>query len=102
MINVTIKTNLNIYKTTCQKNTPLKDLIKSLNINFIFPCGCSERCFNCKVKYINNAPNPSKLETIKLKNIELEEGIRLACCSYITEDVKIELNEIEYSNFIDI
>ncbi len=101
MINLNINTQKNIYNIKCKKGSTLKDVLKIENIDFIFPCGANGRCGNCKIKILKGLDKPTNLDKMKLSKLEINEGIRLACCLYLKTDMDIFLNEIEEYNFLD-
>lgn len=102
MINLKINTKENIYNIKCKKGSTLKDVLKSENINFIFPCGANGRCGNCKIKILNGIEQPTSLDKMKLSKYEIDDGVRLACCLYLKKDMEIFLNEITEYNFLDL
>lgn len=101
MINLKINTEEEIYNIKCKRGTSFKDAIKYENINFRFPCGGTGRCGNCKIKILKGVEKPSRIDEIKLKKNELDNNIRLACCTFIKNDTEIFLNEIKMFNFLD-
>lgn len=100
IINLKIITQNKELNLNEKKGTSLKDIIKNNNLDFVFPCGAMGRCGNCKVKVLKNIEKPTKLEEIKLKKFEIDNGIRLACCLNLIDNMEIEIKEIEY-NFLD-
>ncbi|BAT70840.1 hypothetical protein TST_0030 [Thermosulfidibacter takaii ABI70S6] len=58
-------------------------------INFAFPCGGKGICGNCRVRFLNNIPEPTPTELEKLSPEEIKAGIRLACQCKILHDCTI-------------
>lgn len=56
-----------------------------------FPCGGRGKCGKCRVKIIDGKEDVSEVEREHLLPEEIEEGLRLACVTTITEDIIVEL-----------
>lgn len=97
MVNLKIKTQNKEFNIEKEKDTKLKDVIKSEKINFKFPCGGRGRCGKCKVTVKKGVQTPTSIEENKLSKDELELGIRLACCSQLNKDMEIEIKEKDTS-----
>lgn len=52
------------------------------------PCGGRGECGRCKIKFLANAPEASAQEKKRLTEEELLQGIRLACITEKTEQIK--------------
>ena len=102
MINLKINTKDNVYNIQCKEGSTLKEVLAKEDINFIFPCGANGRCGNCKIRILKGIEEPTNLDKIKLSKYELNDGVRLACCIYLKNDMEIFLNEIKEYNFIDL
>lgn len=60
-------------------------------IDYPFPCGGEGRCGRCKVRFIKGASPPTPQEQQLISSQELAEGVRLACCAFLTTDAEVEL-----------
>ncbi len=100
MIDLKIKTQINEFNLKAKKGSNLKKIIEGAGIDFIFPCGGLGRCGNCKVLVLKGREKPTKIEEMKLSKEEINFGKRLACCSNLSNNMEIELKEIEY-DFMD-
>lgn len=70
--------------------TNLYELLKQYDY-LDFPCGGNGTCGKCKIKFIDNAPEPQETEKILLSDQELKDNIRLACFCRICESSEIEI-----------
>lgn len=52
------------------------------------PCGGRGECGRCKIQFLSSAPEASEQEQVKLSREELEQGIRLACMTEMTEGIE--------------
>lgn len=75
-------------------NTPLRDLIAEFSIEF--PCGGNGLCGNCKVKLLAGDIKISEQHARILQKKQLSSEWRLACYSYITEDVTLYIHQCEH------
>jgi uncharacterized 2Fe-2S/4Fe-4S cluster protein (DUF4445 family) len=79
-------------KITTQDSNILKTLSKnSIFINAY--CGGRGICKKCKIRYIENAPNPNELEKQIFSEDELLGGFRLACLHKFNDNDYIEVFE---------
>lgn len=97
MKNLKIKTQNNEFNFQKEEGTKLKDIIKSENINFKFPCGGRGICGRCKIIVKKGIENPTEIEKNKLNKDDLENGVRLACCLQTNQEMEIELKEKDSS-----
>ncbi|MEJ8555272.1 ASKHA domain-containing protein [Tepidibacter sp. Z1-5] len=65
--------------------------LKENNISFYAPCSGKGICGKCKVKIKNSTSNITKEELKHLSKNEIEEGIRLACKTYMIEGGEVEI-----------
>lgn len=87
----------------------LLDVLRKNDVFADSPCGGNGRCGKCKMKIIKGNYNYKENHEKKLSHGELKEGIRLACFTYLSEELEIEmLNNsknynilTEYSNSLD-
>lgn len=57
-------------------------------------CGGNGKCLKCMVILKEGEASPLKSQELKaLKDVELNKGYRLACCTYALSDLKIEIPE---------
>lgn len=68
-------------------NTPLRDIL--LQHGFEFPCGGRGVCGNCKVQVLSGHIKAEGIHAQMLEAKRLDRDWRLACYSYITEDVTL-------------
>ncbi|WFD09913.1 ASKHA domain-containing protein [Tepidibacter hydrothermalis] len=66
--------------------------LKERNISFYAPCSGKGICGKCKVKIKNSTSNITEEEIKHLSKKEIEEGIRLACKTYMSEDGEVEID----------
>ena len=59
------------------------------------PCNGNGICGKCIVRYKSGATEPTKQDREFLSEKQLEQGYRLACQSYPTEEYKVEILELE-------
>lgn len=59
------------------------------------PCNGNGICGKCIVRYKSGATEPTKQDREFLSEKQLEQGYRLACQSYPTEEYKVEIPELE-------
>jgi uncharacterized 2Fe-2S/4Fe-4S cluster protein (DUF4445 family) len=75
------------------KGTPLKDIVFQYGIEF--PCGGEGYCGGCKVKILSgDVKDSEKHEELNYK-LGLEDNYRLACISKVSEDLVIEIPQLE-------
>lgn len=65
--------------------------LKENNISFYAPCSGNGICGKCKIKIKNSTSNITEEEINHLSKKEIEEGIRLACKTYMVEDGEVEI-----------
>ena len=58
-------------------------------------CGGLGRCGKCKVKILSEIEEPSEEEKVLLSAGELEQGVRLACRTRISQDLTVSVGEVE-------
>ena len=80
-----------VYEVT--HGSPLHDLIHEYGVEF--PCGGEGTCGGCKVKLLNGFINLDDHHRALLNKQRLDDTWRLACLSYITEDVTLEVHQYE-------
>ncbi len=71
----------------------LRDVLIREKIKMAFPCGGAGICGKCRVKITQGAGDPEPVETETLGNELIDQGIRLACKTHISEDLTVELIE---------
>lgn len=58
-------------------------------------CGGRGTCGKCRVRFLQNAPEPSDADLERLKPEELEQGFRLACKARVDGSFEIEFDQSE-------
>ncbi|RGS67822.1 DUF4445 domain-containing protein [Roseburia inulinivorans] len=76
-----------------QKN--LLEMLQEKNEYISAPCNGNGICGKCIVRYKSGATEPTKQDREFLSEKQLEQGYRLACQSYPTEEYKVEIPELE-------
>ncbi len=74
-------------------NTPLIDVINEFGVEF--PCGGKGICGACKVKLLSGNIAKDKHHSDFLDKLHLDESWRLACLSYVSEDITLEIAQWE-------
>ena len=72
-------------------NTPLKDVISGLGIEF--PCGSKGKCGKCKVRIIEGSIATDHIHREQLEKLKIGADFRLSCRSFITGNVTIEVQQ---------
>lgn len=76
-----------------QTGETLLQILRTKKIYFDAPCGGKGSCGKCKIRFLENAPQPTEQERQQLSKEELQKGIRLACAVVLTTSAVIELPE---------
>ena len=82
-----------IDRSKQQKN--LLEMLQEKNEYISAPCNGNGICGKCIVRYKSGATEPTKQDREFLSEKQLEQGYRLACQSYPTEEYKVEIPEME-------
>lgn len=82
-----------IDRSKQQKN--LLEMLQEKNEYISAPCNGNGICGKCIVRYKSGATEPTKQDREFLSEKQLEQGYRLACQSYPTEEYKVEIPELE-------
>ncbi len=82
-----------ILRENQQKN--LLKMLQEKNEYISAPCNGNGICGKCIVRYKSGATEPTKQDREFLSEKQLEQGYRLACQSYPTEEYKVEIPELE-------
>ena len=88
-----VKEKMIIDRSKQQKN--LLEMLQEKNEYISAPCNGNGICGKCIVRYKSGAPEPTKPDREVLSEKQLEQGYRLACQSYPTEEYKVEIPELE-------
>lgn len=80
-------------KLNVKKGTPLKDILLEYGVEF--PCGGEGICKGCLIKILEGKIEVNEKQKEVLSEKEIEDGLRLACQSVVTESVKIEVSQWE-------
>ncbi len=86
------------YNRKIQLNMPFhapeRTLLSVLQENQVYldaPCAGNGSCGKCRVRFLENTPEPTEKDKRLLTGTEIAANIRLACTAVIKEDCKIEL-----------
>ena len=74
--------------------TPLIDVLHEFGIEF--PCGGKGTCGKCKVKLLEGAIDTKPKHQQKLDQLKLSSDWRLACLSFCTEDITLEVEQFNH------
>lgn len=106
MIKLKIISDKNVADVKAFKGEKILDVFRREDIKISVPCGGKGRCGKCRIKIEEGNVEISEADKKFFSEFELKEGYRLACNSYINENltVKIEDNKSfnilnEYKNF---
>lgn len=88
-----VKEKMIIDRSKQQKN--LLEMLQEKNEYISAPCNGNGICGKCIVRYKSGATKPTKQDREFLSEKQLEQGYRLACQSYPTEEYKVEIPELE-------
>lgn len=88
-----VKEKMIIDRSKQQKN--LLEMLQEKNEYISAPCNGNGICGKCIVRYKRGATEPTKQDREFLSEKQLEQGYRLACQSYPTEEYKVEIPELE-------
>jgi len=80
-------------KVEVPKGTPLKDVLFSYGVEF--PCGGKGLCGGCRVKVLKGDIFLDERHKSLLKKLNLDLSWRLACQSYVTGDVTLEIGQFD-------
>lgn len=75
-------------------NTPLIDVLHEYGVEF--PCGGNGTCGKCKVRLLEGDIEVSGPHHNKLEKLNASTGTRLACYSFCTEDITIEIEQFDH------
>ena len=88
-----VKEKMIIDRSKQQKN--LLEMLQEKNEYISAPCNGNGICGKCIVRYKSGATEPTKQDREFVSEKQLEQGYRLACQSYPTEEYKVEIPELE-------
>ena len=74
-----------------QKPKSLLEILRRNGAHFKVECGGMGTCGKCKVKFLEGATPVTIQDMTHISQEELDEGYRLACKSFPSEDVVVEL-----------
>ncbi|MFD3158084.1 ASKHA domain-containing protein [Haloimpatiens sp. FM7330] len=99
VLNIEVHTNNEIknIKYTLGNNI-MNSLLKN-NILISNPCGGNGICGKCKIKVLNGTLPPSNIDKKFFSNKEIDEGYRLACEAYPTENLTISIRNNSSNDF---
>lgn len=75
----------------CQPGESLLDLLTQNGIYVSAPCGGGGRCGKCKVRFVEGDTPDTAEDRAFFSREELQQGMRLSCMAYPTEDCTIQL-----------
>lgn len=88
-----VKEKMIIDRSKQQKN--LLEMLQEKNEYISAPCNGNGICGKCIVRYKRGATEPTRRDREVFSEKQLEQGYRLACQSYPTEEYKVEIPELE-------
>ncbi len=80
-------------KVEVPEGTPLKDVLFSYGVEF--PCGGKGICGGCRVKVLKGDVSFDERHRSLLEKLNLDFSWRLACQSYVTGDVTLEIGQFD-------
>ena len=80
----------------CEKQDFVLDVLRDNKISITSNCNGKGTCGKCKVKLDNATSIPTVTENETLTEAELKEGYRLACKTYMEDNMVINYTEIDY------
>jgi uncharacterized 2Fe-2S/4Fe-4S cluster protein (DUF4445 family) len=79
---------------TVNHQTPLIDVLHEFGVEF--PCGGKGTCGKCKVKLLEGEIEVTDIHQQKLAFLGLDSNWRLACYSYCTTDITLEIDQYNH------
>lgn len=79
---------------TVNDNTPLMDVLHEFGIEF--PCGGRGTCGKCKIRLLQGDIQVTEEQRWKLERLKLPEDWRLACLSRCTENITLEIGQLDH------
>ena len=92
-----VKKGDNIIEINSDNKVNLLEALAEYSIFINAYCGGRGTCKKCTVRYLKNAPKPTKNETYAFNESELRKGFRLACQHTAIDDTVIEIFESKIS-----
>ena len=75
------------------KGTPIMDILYTYGIEF--PCGGKGTCGKCRVKILSGKLTTTRQHDQYAKKLNLPVNVKLACMSYVEQDVVLEIRQFE-------
>ena len=92
-----VKKGSNVIQIKGYKEKNLLEVLAEHSIFINAYCGGMGSCKKCIVRYLKNAPKPTKNEIDAFNESELSKGFRLACQHMAKDDTAIEVFESQVS-----
>jgi len=92
-----VKKGSNVIQIKGDKEKNLLEVLAEHSIFINAYCGGMGSCKKCIVRYLKNAPKPTKNEIDAFNESELSKGFRLACQHMAKDDTAIEVFESQVS-----
>ncbi len=89
MVTVTLHTPDGVQSVQVVTGTRLADIQTEQGQSIVRPCGGVGRCGQCRVRAVGSLSPITEKECNHLTEEERADGIRLACCTFVTGDAQI-------------
>ncbi len=94
---ITLYLPKNGIRLSVPSGTRLLDALRQAGLDIYSPCAGRGVCGKCKVKIEGHAPPLTPIETERITDEDLKEGVRLACQVILEEDAIVKLPGAELS-----
>ncbi|KGK85993.1 ASKHA domain-containing protein [Clostridium sp. HMP27] len=91
LIKIKVIENDEVSEVYGKSGDNLLDILRKNDIFADSPCGGSGKCGKCKIKIIQGNCDYKENHEKRLSDEELKAGIRLACFTYLSEELKIQI-----------
>ncbi len=89
MVTVTLHTPDGVQVMEIAMGTRLADIQTEQGQWIARPCGGVGRCGQCRIRAVGSLSSVTEKERIHLTEAERADGVRLACCAFVTGDAQI-------------
>lgn len=87
-------------KLNYEPGDTLQTILAAQGVFFPHPCGGRGACGQCRVRFIEGAPEPTLVEKKHLTEAQLAQGIRLSCACRPEGNAVVELLGAEQNQFV--
>lgn len=82
-----------IVKIDLNKDTTVMEQLQKAGVDVSSDCGGRGMCGKCRVRFLDDAPEPTKAEKNIIAKGRLDAGWRLACSCYYSGQAELEIQE---------